>query len=219
MTTPEDDRPRGIEPPPPVQPRALPPIVRPPLGQAGPHWGGDGAFSRNLDADMRARAAERAAIAARTFEPSPTARTEMVLPPGIELASFPRRMAAWTIDYLIKTLILEIVLIAAGITSTAFPPPAEVLIPAQLLSRGYDFIFFIQGRSPGAWMLGIRIARLEDSGEPGVGRALLRTFGAFLSETALFVGFVVALFSRRRQTWQDRIARTIVVTAIRPPRR
>ncbi|MSQ31428.1 MAG: RDD family protein [Dehalococcoidia bacterium] len=215
-------------PPPPESlpgaPRPAP--ARPPAGAAGPSWGGDGALRREAEADAAAERAARAAEAApppTEAAPVPSIATPFAsapaLPPGVELATFWRRSIAWSIDFVLKSIVFQVVMLAAGVTEVAYPLPVAILIAGQLLSRGYDCIFFMRGRSPGGWLMGIRIVRIEDGGEPGAWRALLRTFGSLLSEVALGLGFAWALRNPRRQTWHDSIARTIVVVAAPRERR
>ena len=67
------------------------------------------------------------------------------------------------------------------------------------------------GRSPGMALFGIRIAREEDGGRPGVGRVIVRYGGYLLSAIPFLFGFAWALFDRRNQTWHDKLAGTVVV--------
>lgn len=213
-------------PPPPGERR---PAARPPAGAAGPRWGGDGALRRETEAQEAARQASRTAREApspvedaSSSGPGPSvaspAASALLLPRGAELATFRRRAIAGSVDFVLKSLLFQIVVIAAGIEDVAYPLPIAMLIAGQILSRGYDFIFFTRGRTPGAWLLGIKIVRVEDGAEPGVWRAFARAFGALLSEAALGLGYVWALRNPRRQTWHDSMARTIVVVAPRAPR-
>lgn len=218
-------------------PPALPsPPARPAVGERGPRWGGDGALraetgrleAERLDVERReteARAIEQTArVTGPPAEPvgaaSAAARETpaAALPVGLELARLWRRAIAWSIDFVLKSVVFQVVMLTAGVTEVSYPLPVAILIAGQLLSRGYDWIFFVRGRSPGGWAMGIRIVRIEDGGEPGVRRAFARTIGALLSELALGIGFAWALRNPRRQTWHDSMARTVVVDTPRERR-
>lgn len=181
---------------------------RPDAGAPGLRWLGDGAL-RPPPPDP-------------PLEVSPPAtrprRSQPETVHGLVLATVRRRAAAWVVDALLKLLLVEIVLSLGGVTSAADPFSPSLLIAGQLLSRGYEWIFTTRGWTPGSRLLGMRIVRVEDGAEPGPPRALLRVVGAILSELAFGLGFAWALYDRRRQTWHDRLARTVVVMASRGDR-
>ena len=84
------------------------------------------------------------------------------------------------------------------------------------LTFAYAALFHaLGGRSPGKWVVGIIV--LDETGQPpSLGRAALRAVLAFVSAAPLFLGFAVAHFSRRRQAFHDKVARTYVVRLIEP---
>lgn len=128
-----------------------------------------------------------------------------------------RRVAAYAIDSVfLAALNFGIFLLVrtldahtndAGLVDLAILT-SKLLTPA--LYVGYFVLFFsTSGRTIGARCLGIRIEATRAS--LNLGRGLLR-FAGFLVGSALFgIGLLWALWDPRRQTWHDKLARTVVV--------
>jgi uncharacterized RDD family membrane protein YckC len=68
----------------------------------------------------------------------------------------------------------------------------------------------INGQTVGDILLGVRVVR-ADGARVSLGRAMTRMLGAYLSGLPLFLGFLWALFDRRKQGWHDKLAGTVVV--------
>jgi len=81
-----------------------------------------------------------------------------------------------------------------------------------ILGVGLYHIFFLTlaNRTIGKGIMGLQVVPLR-GGRIGVLQATLRYLGYIVSIIPLFFGFVWILFSRRRQGWHDKIARTCVV--------
>jgi uncharacterized RDD family membrane protein YckC len=76
---------------------------------------------------------------------------------------------------------------------------------------GYPVFFWVMiGQTPGKRLLGLRVIQ-TDGQLLGVGRAVLRVFGYWISTIALFFGFAWILFDGQRQGWHDKIAGTYVI--------
>ena len=80
-----------------------------------------------------------------------------------------------------------------------------------------SFIYFVllwsdlgHGRTAGMWLLGLRVVR-EDGRPIGVGDAIVRWVGLWLSFVVCFVGVIWVAFDGRHQGWHDKIAHTLVV--------
>jgi uncharacterized RDD family membrane protein YckC len=83
---------------------------------------------------------------------------------------------------------------------------------------GYPVFFWvIIGQTPGKRLLGLRVVR-TDGQKLGLGRAVLRVFGYWISAIPLFFGFFWIIFDRQRQGWHDKFAGTYVIY-YRPARR
>lgn len=81
-----------------------------------------------------------------------------------------------------------------------------------ILGVGLYNVFFLTlaNRTIGKSIMGLQVVPLR-GGRIGVLRATLRYLGYIVSIIPFFFGFVWILFSRRRQGWHDKIARTYVV--------
>lgn len=84
---------------------------------------------------------------------------------------------------------------------------ATVLIVAAL----YDVVLTRRlGGTVGKRMLGLRVESRE-GGPPGVGQLVGRLFGRVISALPVLLGFLWALWDRRKQTWHDKLADTVVL--------
>jgi uncharacterized RDD family membrane protein YckC/effector-binding domain-containing protein len=63
----------------------------------------------------------------------------------------------------------------------------------------------------GMMAFGLRVVRDADGRPLGLGRAVLRYVGYWLSWVALFIGFIWVAFDDRKQGWHDKIAGSVVV--------
>jgi uncharacterized RDD family membrane protein YckC len=77
------------------------------------------------------------------------------------------------------------------------------------------FVYFVgswavAGRTLGEGLLGLRVVR-GDGRHVGLVRSVIRFWVSFLSFAALGLGFVWMLFDKRRRTWQDIVAGTVVI--------
>jgi uncharacterized RDD family membrane protein YckC len=72
--------------------------------------------------------------------------------------------------------------------------------------------------TPGKHAFGIKVTDLEGR-RIGVGRSLARYLASYLSALALFIGYLMVPFTRRRQALHDMIAGTLVVDAAMEPGR
>jgi uncharacterized RDD family membrane protein YckC len=84
-------------------------------------------------------------------------------------------------------------------------------VASVLLVPAYHVLFWtIAGKTPGKWLLGLRIVTSE-GGPIRPGRALLRFVGLTISIAPLLAGVLAIAFNARRRAWHDRIAGTLVV--------
>ena len=188
----------------------------PPSGRPGLRWGGDGCLDDTptetgrepVDTERIDRAASEALNGALQPSKRPAAHE------GVEYASFLRRSASFVVDEAAKTFIWLIILTFVAVLTGGVPQgnPGDPLslLPRIILSLGYDWLFWSQGWTPGANVVGVRIVDAE-GGIPGPRRATTRVFGSVLSGMAFFVGYLWMLRSPTRQTWHDRMAGTYVV--------
>ncbi|MGB5217195.1 MAG: RDD family protein [Smithella sp.] len=145
-------------------------------------------------------------------------------------AGFWRRLIAFTID---GTIIFFIFMILFFIASMAFFSGAisvngdRILADLNHPTQFSPVIFYLwafyfvvniiyftyfhgaTGRTPGKMILGLQV--VTEEGNPiSFGTAFLRSVGYFVSNI-LYLGFIWAAFDRRKQSWHDKIAGTVVI--------
>ena len=70
--------------------------------------------------------------------------------------------------------------------------------------------WLLVGKTVGKALMGLRVLG-QDGRRLTFAQALIRALGYYVSGLALFIGFLWVLADDRRQTWHDKLARTIVV--------
>src|SRR5262249_8436217 len=72
--------------------------------------------------------------------------------------------------------------------------------------------FLAQGKTPGKWLVNIRVVDKTNGSTPGIGLMLVReTFGKMISGFFSGLGYFWAIWDRETQCWHDKIAGTLVV--------
>ena len=136
------------------------------------------------------------------------------------LAGFWSRLAAFAIDLVIIAIILYITTAAAAAFFRA-THNAEVwgsfsfYLFAYLFYNFFTVVYFVyfianKGQTPGKAAAGLRVVDLSGE-DAGYVRAFFRAFGYYLSSLFFMAGFLWFFIDRRRQTWHDKLAGTIVV--------
>lgn len=93
---------------------------------------------------------------------------------------------------------------------------AEALASFFLWGIVYFTLLGMRGRTPGKWLLGIRVVRLDGSAL-GLRGSFERASGYSATLSSFGLGFLDALRDPNRQTLHDRICSTVVVREPRPP--
>ncbi|WP_270937650.1 RDD family protein [Falsiroseomonas oryzae] len=129
----------------------------------------------------------------------------------VELAGFGSRLLAQVIDlfwliplsYLLGTL-------AALVNGGQMSAGGELM--ANLIGALVVLLFWVERQgTPGKLVLGLRIVDAETGGVPTIGRLVLRYVGYLVSALPLGLGYLWALWDKRRQGWHDKMAGTLVV--------
>lgn len=68
------------------------------------------------------------------------------------------------------------------------------------------------GLTPGRHLMGVRVVRFDTGVPVGFWRMFLRQLAAsYISAPLCYLGFLWAFFDANRQTWHDKLAKTLVV--------
>jgi uncharacterized RDD family membrane protein YckC len=120
-------------------------------------------------------------------------------------AGFWRRFAAYFIDSLILAVPTVVIVLLTDQTIGNVASLVLVLAYFPYFEGGPT------GQTIGKKTLGIRVIDFKAGGPIGYGRGLLRTIARYLSAIVFMLGYLWMLWDPEKQTWQDKIAGTVVV--------
>ncbi len=137
-----------------------------------------------------------------------------------EYGGFVTRLVAFVVD--IAIIIVTISLMGGAATlledflsfsnMTAKLLNFLVGVGSLLLMQGYYILFWMLiGQTPGKYLMGLRIVRLDGS-RVTIGVCIRRLIGYYIS-AILFIGYIMVLFDDRRQAFHDKFAGTFVIYA------
>ena len=138
---------------------------------------------------------------------------------NLSLASMRNRLKAYIVDDLLMTLIILVMLwdvIAAS--SGDFATVLDIMNSNfwQLIIMKFFYHFFFiwyYGATLGKMYAKIKVIDYDNFGRIGVMAAVIRSISRILSEMFFYVGFFLAYFNPERQTFQDKVSKTLVVDA------
>jgi uncharacterized RDD family membrane protein YckC len=135
---------------------------------------------------------------------------------GLALAPMDKRVKAFIVDELVISLLVFVAFwdrIASATTVTqSLESLNEVVLWILVLKIAYHAIFVtLYGATLGKLWQKIYVITIDDLAKPPFMAALARGSMRAISEWLFYVGFIWAWINPNRQTWQDKIGRTIVV--------
>lgn len=120
-------------------------------------------------------------------------------------ANFGRRFVAYLIDVILIGVIGGILVAIFG---TGVGYGLDILI-------GIAYFAYLEGgpkgQTLGKMALGIRVIDFSSGGPIGYGRGVVRYLARILSALVIFLGYLWMLWDKEKQTWHDKIAKTVVV--------
>ncbi len=145
---------------------------------------------------------------------------------SLPLAGIAQRLVGWAIDYLMFGIPFTLVVVVLNTSSdgdTIAEPPLWATFGFAAASAIYETVFVAtRGRTLGAWMMAVRIVRIDDGAIPGWSKAGIRALLPMAAQAVPVIGifvmgaiYVTVFFNPRRQGLHDRAAGTIVVAAPR----
>jgi uncharacterized RDD family membrane protein YckC len=130
-------------------------------------------------------------------------------PAAVPYTDWIHRVGGYIID-VIPVIILEIIGVATGKAAIYFLF-LLIALAFQVYNRWY--LAGTTGQSIGKKALGLKLVS-EDTGQPiGAVMAFVRDICHFLDSIACFIGWLFPLWDPKRQTFADKIIRTVVVPA------
>ena len=138
---------------------------------------------------------------------------------NLSLASSKLRIKAFIIDDFAITLIVMLMMwdqIAAvnGDFSAVLILLNNAFIQIIILKFIYQtFFIWYYGATIGKMIAKIKIIDYGNFGKVSLTNAILRSIGRILSEMVFYIGFIVAFYSDSKQTFHDKIGKTLVVNA------
>lgn len=135
---------------------------------------------------------------------------------NLKIASFNKRVLAYFIDNLILTLIVFVIFYDKIITANDSVEIAQILgnfyLGFLILHFSYQALFtYLYGASLGKMICKITIIDEDILDKPNLKQSCIRAIGRQLSDMAFMLGFAWALSNNLRKTWQDYLAKTVVV--------
>ena len=157
---------------------------------------------------------------------------------SIRYGGFVSRLLAFLIDLVLISLITFLVSAGLGVIAGFFGldtngisfvgvdpaqlPPFQRLIAtfSVLFSTFFGLIYFLffwvlVSFTPGMALLGLKIVRC-DGRQLGLGRAIVRLIGYWISLIFIGLGFLWILIDNRRQGWHDKMAGSCIIYFDRP---
>lgn len=126
-----------------------------------------------------------------------------------QLSPWGKRVGNYAIDFIVPSIIINIVAALAGGGSVVNLILNLVFLGFVIWNR------WIQGgntgQSIGRKLVGVKLIS-EQTGQPiGAGMAFVRDIAHFLDSIACFVGWLFPLWDSKRQTFADKIVKTVVI--------
>ncbi len=135
---------------------------------------------------------------------------------GITLATIKSRAWAYTIDEVLISVLFMIIFFGK------IPEDASYEETLNLLNSLFSYVILLKiiyqtffvwyyGATPGKIMLKIKVISTIDLENPAFIYALNRAVVRIISESLFYIGFLWALTNPKRETWHDKVAKTLVV--------
>ncbi len=137
---------------------------------------------------------------------------------NITLASIKKRALAYTIDEILISVLFMFIYIGQ------IPKDASYIETINLLNGLFSYIILLKiiyqaffvwayGATPGKMLMKIRVISTIDLDNPNILYSLNRALIRIVSESLFYIGFLWALTNPKRETWHDKVARTLVINA------
>jgi len=135
---------------------------------------------------------------------------------NITLATIKKRAFAYTIDEILISVLFLVIYFGQ------IPRDASYEETINLLNGLFTYIILLKiiyqtffvwayGATPGKMLVKIRVISTIDLGNPNMLYSLNRALIRIVSESLFYIGFLWAFTNPKRETWHDKIAKTLVI--------
>jgi uncharacterized RDD family membrane protein YckC len=134
----------------------------------------------------------------------------------VKLATLDKRVFAYLIDEIILSL-LVIFVISDSLSGNESAEEVILFVDSLLLQFlvvkfVYQALFVsLYGATAGKIVMGIKVIGADTIVNATLNQALIRASIRILSESLFFLGYIWGIFDPYKQTWHDKVARTIVI--------
>ncbi|WP_419764812.1 MAG: RDD family protein [Arcobacter sp.] len=138
---------------------------------------------------------------------------------NLQLATINSRIKAFIIDDVLITLIVLIVFWDtisnndSNLTTVLILMNEFVLQVLALKFIYQTFFVWYYGATVGKIIAKVRVVDFDDLSRVNLIQSALRSFGRILSEMFFYIGFMFSFFNDGRQTFHDKISKTLVIDA------
>jgi len=137
---------------------------------------------------------------------------------NITLASIQKRGLAYMIDEILVSMLFIFIYLdqipQEATTEQMIAIINSLVMYVMVLKVVYQtFFVWMYGATLGRIAMKIKVISISDLEKPTLLFALSRASFRILSESLFYLGFVWAMLNPKRETWHDKVARTLVVNA------
>jgi uncharacterized RDD family membrane protein YckC len=138
---------------------------------------------------------------------------------NLQLATISSRIKAFIIDDILITLLVllifwETLTSSGGDLNTVLMVMNEFVLQVLVLKFIYQtFFVWYYGATVGKIVAKVRVIDYNNFSRVTLIQSALRSFGRILSEMFFYIGFIFAFFNDGRQTFHDKISKTLVIDA------
>ncbi|WP_419766798.1 RDD family protein [Arcobacter sp.] len=138
---------------------------------------------------------------------------------NFELATINSRIIAFIIDDMLITFIVlaifwDTITNNGSDLTTVLILMNKFVFQVLVLKFVYQtFFVWYYGATLGKIVAKIRVIDYDDFSKVSLVQSALRSFGRILSEMFFYIGFIFAFFNEGKQTFHDKISKTLVVNA------
>jgi len=136
---------------------------------------------------------------------------------NLQLASTKSRLIAFVIDDLSITLVVFLLLwdkinLANGDLVSIMIIMNEAFLQIITLKFLYQtFFIWYYGATIGKIVTKIKVIDFDNFGKVSLVNSAIRAFGRIISESIFYIGFLIAFYTKSRQTLHDKFGKTLVV--------